>query len=84
VPWLLAKNCEISNHKGIFVFVITNRKNSPLLGPLQYGNIYDDCNFPASKPGTYFKADMLIISAQIAAQVLPVHTEHLAKNMNQI
>ena len=59
-------------------------RHSPLLGPLLYGNVYDDCNFPASKPGTYFKADMLIIPAQIAVQVLPVHTEHLAKNMNQI
>jgi len=58
VPWLLTKNCETSNHKGIFVSVIMNRKNSPLLG-LCYMTMYIIVIFPASKPGAYFKADML-------------------------
>ena len=48
----------------------------------KYGNCYYHCNIPcilAKCP--YYQGKMLKIPPTVAAQLLPVHTEHLVNNM---
>ena len=48
----------------------------------QYGNVYYYCNMPCIQSHCpEFQPQMLEISSTIAMQLLPVHTEHLIKQM---
>ena len=48
----------------------------------RYGNVYCHCNTPYIQARfPFFTSDMLEITAFIAAQLLPVHTEYLAVHM---
>jgi len=70
--------------------VVKNGKISPLLGPLLSKCITAMSTiiviFPVSKPGDTISRQTFsfMIPTQIAAQLFPVHTEHLAKYMNWI
>jgi len=87
VLWMLTKVYVISSKPPMdLLSVIKNGNNSPHLGPLLSKCVTTMSTaiviFQAWCP--YFKVDMLVIPAQITAQLLPVHTEHLAKCMSWI
>ena len=50
----------------------------------RYGNVYYHCNLPCIRAKCpFFEPSMLQIPAQIAAQLLPIHTEYLSTYMDR-